>query len=212
MSNITKSINNLREIERDHYDIGKKIMTVSNREIYPMDMYAIAVINRSVALLSGFCDEIEKKNFICAAPLLRLQLDNLFRFQAAWLVDKPHDFVQDVISGKQINQIKDRDGKNMSDNYLVKKLSIEYPMLNDLYKNTSGFIHLSDKHIFSSFGNPNDGGKLNSKISATDSFVSEKDYLSAIRAFFEITGILFRYLEGWAQTKEMRYQERIKNS
>lgn len=97
----------------------------------------------------------------------------------------------------------------MTDGYLIGRLSEEYPELKNLYKKTSGFIHLSDMHILSSFGDPQAGYRMNAKISASDSFVTEKEYLSALRAFFEITGILFRYLEGWAQTKEMRYQEKM---
>ena len=102
-----------------------------------------------MCLVSGFCDLIERKNFICAAPLVRLMLDNLLRFYAVWLVDKPHDFATEIlIEGKEIRKIKDRNGKKMTDKYLADQLSKEYKWISNTYRETSGYIHLSSKHYF----------------------------------------------------------------
>ena len=201
MNKVSVSINNLRQLEKEHTDMGMEILKGADGAIYPMDILAIAVLNRSVCLLSGFSDLIEKKNFTSAAPLVRLQLDNLLRFHAAWLVEKPHDFATKIINGEKVRDLKDKNGKKMTDTFLLEKISIEYQKLKKIYEDTSGFIHLSDKHIFSSLGKVKDNGKFNMKIGSTDDFVSEDEYLMAIRVFYEITGILFRYFKGWSVAK-----------
>lgn len=207
MSNVDRVkllVNELRDIEGEHIKVGMQIMKAAGGKIYPLDLLAIPVLNRSIALLSGFCDLIERKNFISAAPLIRLQLDNLLRFQAGWLVDKPHDFAIEVFAGKRIRDMRDRDGRKMTDVYLVDKISETYPKLKKVYKDTSGFIHLSDKHIYSSLGQLKNDGQFTMKVGVSDSFVLERDYIAAVNVFAEITGILFSYLNGWALTKDGR--------
>lgn len=208
MQKVKDCIKNLRELEKEHTAMGMEIMKAAEGAIYPLDLLAISVLNRSVCLLVGFCDLMEKENFVAATPLLRLQLDNLLRFHAAWLVKDPHDFSTDILKGFQINKMKDREGNIMSDRYLVDKISGEYPIMKDIYKHTSGYIHLSDKHMFNSFGSKKDEtGRFNTKVGSKDSFVPESSYIEMLRAFFDVTGVLFRYLKGWAVTKEAKFRK-----
>jgi hypothetical protein len=202
MNKVTESTNNLRKIAGEHQNMGAEIMRGASGAMYGLDILAIAVLNRSLCLLEGFCDLIEKRNFIAAAPLLRLQLDNLLRFHAAWLVNNPHDFSLEVLAGTHIRKMKDRDGNLMTDRYLVDKLSEQHPEMKSVYEHTSGYIHLSEKHIFNSLGKPEASGRFTMKVSSTDDFIKEADYLEALRAFFEITGILFSYMKGWSLTKD----------
>lgn len=201
MENVDKAIASLRCLTEEHNKTSMKIMKAADGRLYPLDLLVVAVMNRSVALLVGFCDLLEKRNFVAAAPLLRMQLDNLLRFHGAWLVDNPHEFAMGVLTGKRIKDLRDRDGNKMSDNFLVKKISEQYPVLSSVYEHTSGYVHLSDKHVFNSM-TAKEGYKFNIKISTIDEFVPEATYLEAIHAFLEITGVLFRYLEGWAITKD----------
>ncbi len=201
MEKVAASIANLRTLDKKHTDMGMRILQAAKGAIYHFDFIAIPVLNRSECLLAGFCDLVEKRNFICAAPLIRLQLDNLLRFQAGWLVKDPRDFALRVFRGEKISNLKDKDDYLMKDWYLVDKMSIQYPEIKSVYEHTSGYIHLSDKHIFNSLGSKAKEGEFNMKVGSTDSFISEDEYLSSIQAFFQITGILFSYLEGWAVSK-----------
>ncbi len=205
MDNVSVSLKNLRSISDEHQIMGAEIMNAASSKMYFLDIIAISVLNRSACLLDGFCDLIEKKNFIAAAPLIRLQLDNLLRFQGAWLVEDPHKFSEEVFRGTHIGKLKDRDGHSMTDYYLVKKISEKYPIMESVYKHTSGYVHLSDKHIFNSLGRVKEGDIFNIKISSSDEFIDEKVYLEALRAFFEITGILFSYMKGWSLTKDGKF-------
>ena len=98
--------------------------------------------------------------------------------------------------------MQDKDGKKMTDAYLIEKISIDHPVLKSVYEHTSGYVHLSDKHIFNSLGKKSKDGEFGMKVGPTDDFITETVYLEAARAFFEITGILFSYLQGWYVAKD----------
>ena len=134
----------LEESRHSHFNITE----ILSGQIEPIDIYAFMVLKRSISLVFGFVEIIRKKNFLCAAPLIRLQIDNLLRFRAAFLVENQSQFVVDVLQEKQVRKLKDRLGKNMTDNYLQDALGSEYSWLKETYQNTSGYIHLSEKHFY----------------------------------------------------------------
>ena len=202
--------NKIREIQKFqdyHLDMGKYLLSAADGTQYPFDLLAIAVLNRSLAVLNGFCDLLKSSNFIAAVPLLRLQLDNCLRFYAGWLVADPHDFANEVLSGKPIKNLKSTDGKPLSDNYLCRILSSEYPWMLDVYKNTSGYIHLSEKHIFHSVRSSDDGKGLSISIGETDRYVPTELYLEVMEAFKTTTEILLKYVYSWAYTKDLAYAD-----
>ncbi len=100
----------LESSEEAFKDLSKQMME-PGQDLFPLDMLAIGVINRSLSLLTGFATLIRANNYIAAAHLTRPHLDNFLRFYAAWLVDKPHDFAMDVMKGVRIDKLKDKDGK-----------------------------------------------------------------------------------------------------
>ena len=67
------------------------------------------------------------RNFLAAAPLIRLQLDSCLRLYAAWLVENPHEFAHKVLRRERVDKLKNQDGKFLRDHYLVEKLAEEYP-------------------------------------------------------------------------------------
>jgi hypothetical protein len=203
MSNQTEQkLKLLKESIPFHLEMQLAIGKAYNGALYPLDILSTAVIHRSMSLISGFCDMIEKKNFICAAPLVRLQLDNWLRFYAAWLVSDPHDFAMKIFEGKEVRKIKDKEGKFLTDQYLTKKLSKEYPWVTNLYRETSGYIHLSKKHIFNTIKSISDKDRsYKIAIGPSDTCIPEKFREEALDAMLAITQGLLRYLHGWGFTK-----------
>ncbi|MCP5461909.1 MAG: hypothetical protein H7A34_01855 [bacterium] len=102
-----------------------------------------------------------------------------------------------------MRKIKDRNGNNLTDNYLTKQLSKEYKWILNTYRETSGYIHLSSKHYFNTLkefdGNT---GTLTFAISDKDTCVKEEFYLEAVNAMIAISIAIMRYLHGWSHTKE----------
>ena len=130
-----------------HWEAAEKLLDTRDGKLVSSDMLVAALLNRSMGLVRGFCSMITD-NYICAAPLVRLQLDNLLRFSAVWLVDDRDDFTAQVIGGEQINKLKDRDGKQMNDGYLAQRMDERIPGLAQAYKEACGYIHLSDAHLY----------------------------------------------------------------
>jgi hypothetical protein len=196
---VEKALNELRKYRARHFELGRYVH--ESGPMYPLDLLATAALNRSLNLMKGFCALIEARNFLAAAPLIRLQLDSCLRFSAAWLVDDPHDFADKVLYDKRVDRLQDRDGNQLRDRYLVDKLAKEYPWVKDVYKQTSGYIHLSNKHIINAHRPRVEEGTLEGKIAEGDSFVTDELYLEAIAAFKAITDILFEYVYRWGYTK-----------
>lgn len=205
---IEKKITELKSKRDEHIEISYQTMKADNGALFPLDFLAIAVHKRSISIINGFCDLLTNNNFICAAPLIRLQIDNLIRLFAATLVENPHTFTNEVISGKHIRNIKDRNGNKMTDFYLVNLISKEHEWIENVYKETSGFIHLSDKHIFSSISKVKKEKDLllQFKVGKESEKINDEPILEAIEAMLRATEILLSYLNNWVITKNFARQ------
>ncbi len=119
-----------------------------NTNTYSMDFYYSAIINRSIALIRGFITLSKENNYVSSVPLIRIQIDNCLRFYATTLVDDTDVFFMNFMKGVHVGKIQDVNGKKMNDTYLVEQLNKLYPGIHKLYKNTSGYVHLSNQHAF----------------------------------------------------------------
>ena len=199
---VEKALKGLRETPRRHYEVAEYASGLQSGAHYPMDFLVVAVLNRSLALTRGFCDLIESRNFLAAAPLIRLQLDSCLRFWAALSVPNPNDVADEILKGTPVSHLKDRDGKKMNDGYLKKRLAEKYPWVSEVYEHTSGFIHLSEKHIFNALRVENrEERTVLLKVGEEDAFVPEWAYLQAIRGFKEITLLLLGLVRAWGEIK-----------
>jgi hypothetical protein len=198
---IDRKLLELEEFEKILFQLSKEMMT-TGRGIFPFDHLAIGVINRSLSLISGFILLIKNSNYIGAAHLARPHLDNYLRLYAAWQVDNPHDFATQTMKGVRIEKMKDRNGIPLRDSHLIKMASKDYPWMQNVYDETSGFIHLSSKHILTS-------AKITSKeertiefaVSKLDKYVHDQSRSEAIECMIEITRCIIKLLEGWIWTK-----------
>ncbi len=178
---------------------------LSESALYPMDFLANGAVKRALALSSGFRSMIEAKNMVCAGALLRLQVDTALRVYAAYIVPAPHEFASAVLEGAKVSDLKDRDGNRMHDGYLVRRLADEEKCgwLPRVYRETSGYVHFSGKHIFSTFTSVDDEGHtIQMRISAADEHLPAEIYEEAVDAFIAATELLAKFLHGWAFTKK----------
>jgi len=199
---IYKVLEQLKSYREKHFELGKSVLLSYSGAIYPLDLLVLATLHRSLCLLKGFVSLIETKNFTAAAPLIRLQLDNCLRLYAGTLVNDPHEFVKKIIKGIPIRNQKDRSNQKMTDKYLVDKLTQQYTWIKKVYDNTSGYIHLSEKHVFNILRTSGEDHKFKLRITDSDEFIPDELYIEAIDAFKATTDILFEYVYGWAYTKD----------
>ena len=132
-------------------------------------------------------------------------MDTALRFHAAFLVDQPHDFALAVLGGERVRDLKDRDGKKMTDAYLVAKLGREFDWVPRVYERTSGYVHLSQTHLIGALrlreAVSESDRSMTIKISAKAKPLPSWIYIEAVDAFRAATEILLRYVHGWAFTK-----------
>jgi hypothetical protein len=178
------------------------MLKADSGKLFPLDILAAATIKRSMTLIKGFVALIKINNYTCAASLLRLQLDSCLRLFAAFIVDKPHELADNVFKGKPIREMKDRKGKLMTDKYLVKMLASKYEWMPSVYEATSGFIHLSERHLLSVFEEAEGEHDIGLRIAADDENIPLELWIELADGFLVATDALFEYLKGWVFTKE----------
>jgi hypothetical protein len=179
-------------------------MMKSGEGVYALDFYVTGILNRSLSLLYGYETLLLSSNFVAAAHLVRPYLDSYLRLSSAWLVDDPHDFAKEVWKGVAVRKIRDKDGKLMSDAYLKSKAVVDFPWMGDVYDETSGFIHFSNKHV----GNATRPGKkeltFTTYIGKTDNEVSDVSRIEAVACMIEISNAIARLIYGWIETKRIK--------
>lgn len=199
---LEEGLERLQASQQQLIDLAKEMITAA--DLYQMDLLTTAVLNRSLALIDGFVGLMRSNNALAALHLVRLHLDSLLRYSAAWLVDDPGAFAMQVFGGKQVRKIRDRTGTLMLDKYLVDKLSEEYAWVSSVYAQTSGYVHLSEKHYHSALRKKagKDERMVEAVISKDDKFIPYILKLDATGATFEITQCIYEYVFGWTDTKK----------
>jgi hypothetical protein len=160
------------------------------------------VLKRSLSLVFGYTSLIRSSNFVSAVPLIRMQIDNLLRFRAAFLAPDISEFVASVIEGKEIRDLADTKGRKMTDRYLQSQFATEYPWLEELYRSTSGYIHLSDAH-FANAIRAKPGGEqrqIEAYIGPDDKMISPEIYAEATENMIRATYELLTFMESWVRS------------
>jgi hypothetical protein len=183
--------------------LAKDMLRADGGALFGVDFIALAAINRSAALTRGFLQMLEDRNFLCLAALLRLQLDSALRFAAFFFVKQPHKVAIAVLRGMHLGKFKDRTGKALTDRRLTELLATAYPWIPNVYRQTSGYIHLSEKHILATFGSEKPANAdLEVQLGPTtgDALAPEL-FAEAAEAYAATLDVLICYVAGWTSTK-----------
>ena len=198
---LEKRINHIESLRDSHLSALKELLEADNSNCFGLDFLVAAALKRSWSLCSGFCILVRSSNYQCSAVLVRMQLDSAMRLYAAFIVEKPHDFTIRVLKGERISKMFDRHGNKMTDKFLRESLSKEYEWVSRVYEETSGFVHLSNKHIYSIF-TENSEDSFNLIISATDEHILDEHWIEMADAFLACTDVLFEYFRDCIFTKQ----------
>ena len=199
---ISASLDGLDKRRNNLLKLGKTMLEAYGGAMYPVDLLAMGALKRTISTIAGFKLLIESSNMVCARTILRVQIDTALRFYSVFLVDDPHSYSLEILSGKQINHIKDSGGQKMRDAYLVQKLAEEYQWLPTVYKNLSGYIHFSSSHLFLPVQQTdNDSKSMEFAIQEEDTKFPEFSWVEVIDCLNESIDIFVKYLEGWIFTK-----------
>lgn len=201
-TNLDKILYKLETSKEPFIKVTKEMLESANGNLYPLDLFVLGIVKRSILLTSGFCNLIRQNNFLSSAPLVRLHLDNLLNLHAAFISSDPHEFSMNKMRGDRTSKLKDKNGQLMTDTYLAESLSREKETawVINLYRESSKFIHVSDKHMFSTVEELKEDGQMNFVISDQQD-IPENSIIEATEAMVSISGEIFRHMFGWIQAK-----------
>ena len=151
-------------------------------DVYLGHFVFAAIVDRTLSNIHGFLKLCEEKNFLCAASILRQQIDTAMRANAFSLVTDRNELAEKIFSGVRFSKIVDADGKKMQDFYLRGRLAEKYPWIEQVYEETSGTVHFSEKHILSAISDVNKTGEMEFLISGLSTRPME-DFLEIFAAF-----------------------------
>ena len=203
LKKMEKLLTQLEILKTAHLDEGMKISQAYGGALYAFDLLAWAVLNRSTSLTAGFITLMRTANYLAAFTLVRPQLDNFLRFAAGWLVPDPHLFAMNILKGIPVRKQKTRDGHLMMDRYLVDHFKTEHPWIDQVYREASGFVHLSEKHMFMNIQSVDEESRTETMtISEKHDHVPQEIRHEAIMCFSEITKLVLHRAYSWRITKD----------
>ncbi len=192
----------LKNTEKQYLELCQKIMKADEGRMFLMDFYCVGIIHRSVVLMSGFCKLIEDDNLLSASPLVRLYLDNILQLHAVFIAKNHDNFITKKLEGKQTNNLKDKNNYSMTDGHLVREVTKnpDFKWISNVYKESSKYIHFTDKHLFSAIDTNKKSGEFNMEIGSKKVF-PDKFKEELLGVMVKITEGIFSYLGKWLKTK-----------
>jgi hypothetical protein len=112
-------------------------------------MWVMGVAQRSFHLVEGFLKVFDGWNVTVAAPLVRFQMENLYR--TLYILEAPNgpDVVLEIMNGNELRKMKAFDnGKLLTDAELVRRSQRLFDWLPDVYEASNEWVHFSDRHLF----------------------------------------------------------------
>jgi len=201
-----EAVDALRSIHNTIESLNSRLISYyeGNHDFYTTDFLVFAVTKRTLSMGRAFLAMIAIPNFGVAAALLRMQLDTALRFSAMALVESPTKFASDILGDLRIDKMRSRTGQRLTDRYLVQRLSASAsaPWIERVYEETSGFIHLSGRHMYQTFESLNETDRtVKFVMSAEDVSRPPSAYIEIVTAFDATTGLIVSLLTSWLDTR-----------
>ncbi|APW60681.1 hypothetical protein [Paludisphaera borealis] len=144
---IEQSTATLIEMLKDTVDLIAEFTAQGPAGIGRFDSLVLAALIRSQSTVVGFLAMIEQRNKLCAQSMIRFQLDSAMRLIGCLIAAEPEELIEHILNGGKPSKFKDLSGQPLNDFRLHTRLSSEYPEASRIYEQTSGYVHLSVRHI-----------------------------------------------------------------
>ena len=142
---------NLNIIGQEHYiRIGTNLSNISlSKEYEYKRLFLWALIQRAMMISKGIEVLFDDENFEAAIPLMRVLLDCSFQIQASKLAEDEIIYCKYILSGKQIRDNKDKQGKRMSERKIAKSFEEEdwVQGIYNIYDALNKHVHFSYTHL-----------------------------------------------------------------
>lgn len=188
------------ELRIAHLDVAYRTIQIAEGQVFMPDLVVMAMVQRSYGIADALIDAVDTYNMHAAAPLLRLELDTLFRAHYVASCADLDDLTGRLLRGDQFRKMKDSQGKHLTDARLQELAKEQHEWALSVYRQTSGWVHFSVSHMAATTQVGDDrsffmGVPLRPEV-LPESLWHEV-YGAAIRATEEF----FDYVRGWASRK-----------
>jgi len=194
--------NKLNDLISEAISVGKEMFSAAEGKMFTPDIFFMGILNRTINLVDAILNLTESWNFVAAGSLVRLHLDTLLCLSYLRAI-KNHDmFIIQVLEGKQLRNIKDEEGKKLTDTRLRDYARPLFPQIDNVYIETSRLVHFSNKHIFSSTQVIDEvNGNIGIFIGKGFLGWAEKDIISLLECTIAITNRIHAIVRGWILQK-----------
>jgi hypothetical protein len=180
--------------------LAARAIEADGGNMYATDFMISTMLQRTFGVLDALIDAVDAFNLHAAAPLLRLQLDTLFRAHYLATCEDSDKLSMDILSGKQFRKLKDAEGLNLTDARLKNLASSSYVWAPGVYDNTSGWVHLSASHMGATV-RAGEGGTFEIRVPLPRETVPGRLWLEILEAACKATEEFFALVEGWEARK-----------
>ena len=202
---LAKGRKHLDVLRWHHVGLSKRFLAASGGDIYEIDLVHLGVMVRSYSLVDGFIDAFDAWNPIVAAPLLRMQLDNLVRLSYMARAPSATDVARYVVTGGEFRKLRDSEGRHLTDARLLEHAKQFHPWVEPVYQATSGWVHFSPVHVYAGTrvrrGDADDSATLELEIPLRPERIPLRALQELIGAMVQATEEVFGYAEVWEQRK-----------
>lgn len=192
----------LDELRRQHLDIAALTISVADGALYLPDLVVMAMVQRSYGVVDALIDAVDSYNVHAAAPMLRLQLDTLFRAHYIAIQADTDELTMRLLAGEEFRKIKDSEGKNLNDGRLKDLAAAAHPWAPVVYDKTSGWVHFSLSHMVATVQISGES-EFSMGVPLRPHVIPESLWHEILEATIQATEQLFVYVRGWAARKGM---------
>jgi len=198
----------IKKIKDKHLRVCEKIMSTADGRAYLTDYLVYAILKRSLDTMGAIELLIKRRNITASVALLRLQLDSLLRIIYLAKNENPDIVCYNLLSGKSFRDMKDKNGKKLTDAKLRDYARDLFPWIDEVYENASKLIHLSEKHFFLTIEKMSKNERaMTLCIREGNPNLAESEYLNLIHSLIVITEYILEIAKGWLLTKKTLYEQ-----
>jgi hypothetical protein len=199
---VAESESRLSSLIEDTIIIWEEMLSVGGGKYYVVDLFFTGVLNRVVNLVDAISVLTTHKNFIAACPLIQLLLDSLLRLAYLRATDNQDTFILQILEGKRLDRIKDKDGKMLTDKRLCDYARPIFPQIDDVYEETSKLVHFSDKRVFACITEVEETKRsVEFSVGKVSSQWKEENIVALLECAISVTEAIHAIIRGWIQYK-----------
>jgi len=206
--NLIEAYSLLVGIKEGHLKVFMDLLRSSGGAQMHIDFVFLGLLNRSLNICDAILILVAKRNFIAAAPLLRIQIDTLLRLCYIETLHDSQPLAEAIMSGLDFRKIKDSQGRKLTDERLRDYARAKFTWIDDAYRSLSQLVHFSRKHIFLMLSplSPENDFIINLRVGQPDELCPPSQVLILLESTAKVTREILRYTEGWIEWKNEHFK------